>query len=89
MTEPEAKPEAKTVVNLAPTSRAKRKDAKVKLVDCTFANAVKVGQHQLLYIHSKQYDITLKDHLVSIRLKTWKADMDTVYTTTYNMIYWR
>ena len=70
-----------------PKRRAPAKPTKI--IDCTFANAVKIGKHQLLYINGKQYDISLKGAVLSIRKKDWKAADDTVYTTINNLIYWR
>ena len=88
----ESKPltEAKTAPKTAPKPRPSRAKPTIRSVtDCTFANAVKVGQHQLNYITSKTFDIKLEGDVMSIRKKDWKPSQQTVNTTLSNVIYWR
>jgi len=59
------------------------------VIDCTFANAVKIGKHQLLYLSNQTYDMKLQGQVLSIRRHDWENGKETVYTTTANMIYWR
>lgn len=72
------------------TEIKKRVQAKpVDVIDCTFANAVKIGKHQILYINNQLYDIKLKGIVLAIRKLDWKSSQPTVYTTINNLIYWR
>lgn len=68
----------------------KRAPPKVKfLTDCQFANAVKIGKNQVLYISSENYDLKLTSGILSVRKIDWPASEKTVYTSISNMIYWR
>lgn len=71
------------------TTPKPRESRFVAVTDCTFANAIKVGQHQINYLNSKEYDIRLTGTILSIRMKSWKPNQKTVHTTLANVIYWR
>ena len=61
----------------------------IKVSDVAVANAIKVGVHQLMYLSAPTYEMELKGNVMSFRHKSWGPDDKTVYSTLYNVIFWR
>jgi hypothetical protein len=60
-----------------------------KVQDVALANAVKVGVHQLMYMSAPTYEMELQGNVISFRHKSWGPDDKTVYSTLFNVIFWR
>jgi len=82
MEEIEKQPELKK----SSTTRSHRKKV---LKDVVLANAVRVGTTVGNYYSEDTHEISLTDHTIRIRKKTWDKEKPTVYTTLYNCIYYR
>lgn len=61
----------------------------IKVYDVSVANAVKVGVHQLMYLSEPIYKMELQGNVISFRHNNWTAKDKTVYSTLYNVIFWR
>lgn len=81
----------KKVTRIAPgiTPVAQVEPLSVKVQDVALANAVKVGVHQLMYMAAPTYIMELQGNVMSFRHKNWGPDDKTVYSTLFNVIFWR